>query len=197
VPHRSAADERLGHAVDADRALHPRRLTQLFHRLLERDGVEDGGEHAHVVGGRAGDVPLGAEGRAADEIASPDDHRELHAHPADLDALAGDFVQLIPFDAKAPFGAEPLPADLEEHALVNRLGGGGGHRAGIIRMGVRGERRAFEPKITTKSPSARSDSWAVKLNAAWTPRWNFLKNDRLGKASWKPVVPSEITSCAS
>jgi hypothetical protein len=75
----AAADEGLADALDVDRRHHARRLAETFHRFLQRQRVDDGREHAHVVGGGALDVAVLGKGRAADEIAAPDDHRELDA----------------------------------------------------------------------------------------------------------------------
>ena len=111
---------------------HARRLAHRFHRFLEGDGVEDGGEHAHVVGGGAGDVAFFAEGRAADEISAADDDGELDAGFADVHQLAGDAVELIALDARAALRTETFAADLQEHTLVGRAIG---HGRGIIRVG--------------------------------------------------------------
>jgi hypothetical protein len=120
VAHGAAADERLGHAVDADRAEHTCRLAHRLHRFLKRDGVEHCGEHSHVVGGRAGDVPVLGKRRAADEIPAPHDNPQLHTHLGDINALAGDVFQLSGFDPETSLVAKSFAADLQEHALVGR-----------------------------------------------------------------------------
>src|SRR5437763_166231 len=79
-------DERLADAVDADRAENARGLAHRFHGLLQCDGVEDGCEHAHVVGGGAGNVSIFSERRATDEVAAAHDDTKLHAHLRDFNA---------------------------------------------------------------------------------------------------------------
>ena len=53
VAHRAAADVGLGDLGDRDRRLHARVHAVLLERVLQRQRVEDGREHAHVVAGRA------------------------------------------------------------------------------------------------------------------------------------------------
>jgi hypothetical protein len=122
VAHGAAADPRLADAVDADGGEDPRGLAHLFHGFLERQGVDDGREHPHVVGGRAVDVAVFGEGRAADEVAAPDDDGELDAGLPDLGALGGDVLQVVGLEAEAPLVAEPFAADLEQDALELQVG---------------------------------------------------------------------------
>ena len=74
----AAADEGLGDAVDADGG-HARAWAGRIVSIVswKREGVDDGGEHAHVVGGGARDVAGVGEGFAADEVAAADDDGEL------------------------------------------------------------------------------------------------------------------------
>ena len=53
VPHRAAADVGLGDLRDRDRRLHARDRAGALERVLERQRVQDRGEHAHVVAGGA------------------------------------------------------------------------------------------------------------------------------------------------
>ena len=46
-----------------------------FERVLEGEGVDDGGEHAHVVGGPV--HVLGLVGDAAEDVAAADDDGDL------------------------------------------------------------------------------------------------------------------------
>ena len=78
VAHRAAADVRLGDLGDRDRRLHADVDAELLERVLERQRVEHGREHPHVVGGRA----VHARGRArhaAVDVARADDDRDLDA----------------------------------------------------------------------------------------------------------------------
>ena len=107
---------------------HARRLAHGFHRLLQRHAVDDGGEHAHVVGGRPLDVLGFGEGRATDEVAAADDDGQLHAQLGDLHALACHALQLGAADAQAAFLAETLAGDLQQYTFV---GGSGGLGTGL------------------------------------------------------------------
>ena len=53
VPDRPAADVRLGDVGDVERRLHARRRAGALERVLESQRVHHGGQHSHVVGGRA------------------------------------------------------------------------------------------------------------------------------------------------
>ena len=53
---------------------------EAFEGVLQGQAVEDGGEHAHVVGGGfLDDVAAGGELGAAEDVAAADDDGELHA----------------------------------------------------------------------------------------------------------------------
>ena len=53
MPHGAPADVRLGHLMHLDGAHHARVLAHLLKRVLQRERIDDGGEHAHVVAGHA------------------------------------------------------------------------------------------------------------------------------------------------
>ena len=55
---RDADHERLGDLRHRDRALHARGRAEFFQRVLQRQGVDDGREHAHVIARRALDAAL-------------------------------------------------------------------------------------------------------------------------------------------
>ena len=82
-------DERLGYRPDLDRGLHPGRDVALLERVLQRQGVDDRGEHAHVVAGHPVD-PLLARRHTADDVAAADHDRELDAEAMHLGDLVGD-----------------------------------------------------------------------------------------------------------
>ena len=50
VAHGAAADVVLAHLVDADRGHHARVHAERFERILHRERIHHGGEHAHVIG---------------------------------------------------------------------------------------------------------------------------------------------------
>jgi hypothetical protein len=78
VADRLAADVGLGELVDLDGALHPGRHADLLERVLQGQGVDDRGEHAHVVGGDAADR-LAAVLLAAPDVAAADDDADLQS----------------------------------------------------------------------------------------------------------------------
>ena len=78
-------------------------------RLLDREGVEDGREHAHVVAGRAVHA-LRGRGHAAVDVAAADHERELEAVRAHLDELARERVDRLLRRARtraSPSGPRP------------------------------------------------------------------------------------------
>ena len=58
-------------------------------RVLQGDGVDDRGQHPHVIAGHAVD-PLGGRGDAAEDVAAADDDGDLDAEFVHLDDLVGD-----------------------------------------------------------------------------------------------------------
>ena len=62
----------------ADRGHDPRRHAGLLAGVLERQGVHDRGEHAHVVAGGALHAPGGGR-EAAEDVAAADDDGDLDA----------------------------------------------------------------------------------------------------------------------
>jgi hypothetical protein len=66
-------------------------------RVLERHGVEEGGEHARVVGSCAVH-PLGRGFHAAVDVPRADNDRELDSGVVDADDLARDVRQPVAVD---------------------------------------------------------------------------------------------------
>ena len=84
-----------------DRGLHARRLVDGLQRVLQRERVDDGREHAHVVGAGAVHAARRAA-HAPQDVAATDDDRDLDAEigasARDLvgDALHDDGVDAVP-----------------------------------------------------------------------------------------------------
>ncbi len=87
MPDGPAADVRLGHLMHLDGGHHARGHAGLFERVLQRQRVDHGGQHAHVIRRHAIHVH-GRRRHAAKEIAA------AH-HQPDLHAGAGDFGDLL------------------------------------------------------------------------------------------------------
>ena len=88
----------------------------LLERVLQRQRVHDGGEHAHVVGAVALDV-----GRlpAAPDVAAAHDDRGLDAEVDDLGQLARDQPGGVGVDAGlGGAGSERLAGELQQDPLV-------------------------------------------------------------------------------
>ena len=84
----AAADERLGDRAHLDGGDDPRDHVLLLERVLQREGVDDRRQHAHVVGRRAVHAAR-ARGDAAEDVAAADDDGRLDAHALDFgDVLA-------------------------------------------------------------------------------------------------------------
>ena len=81
VPDRAQRDERLGDLRHRDRGLHACRLADRLERVLQRERVDHGGEHAHVVGAGAVHAARRA-GHAPPDVAAADDDRDLDAELA-------------------------------------------------------------------------------------------------------------------
>ena len=82
----------------------------LFQRVLQGEAVDDGGEHAHVVGRDAVHV-AGGGGHAAEEVAAADHQADLHAGARDFGDLGGQGVDLFGIDAEtcaSPASTSPL-----------------------------------------------------------------------------------------
>src|SRR5262249_15629325 len=119
-----AADVRLGHRLHADGRLQARLAAEALQGVLQRQPVDDRGQHAHVVvGGLADDLAARAELGAAQDVATPDDDGQLHAALDDALGLPGDAQRLVDADAALAAGAEALAGELENDPLVFRLEG--------------------------------------------------------------------------
>ena len=116
----AAPDERLGDGAHLDGGEHARHDVQLLERILQRQGVDDRRQHAHVVGGGA-IHPLGAGGDAAEDVAAADDDGGLDAAALDVGDLAGDLVGDGRVDAEFLLAHQGFAGQLQENALI------GGH----------------------------------------------------------------------
>ncbi len=76
----AAPDVRLGQRFHPDGGHDPGVDADLLQNVLEREGVDDGGQHAHVVGGDPVES-LAAGGGPANDVAAADHERQA-ARPA-------------------------------------------------------------------------------------------------------------------
>ena len=118
MPLGPAADERLGDAVHFERAHQPRLAAQRLKGVLQRQAVDDRGQHAHVVGGGFVDARVaGGELGPAQDIAAADDDGDLHALLLGPVGLRGNVHDLLHADAPLAGGGEALARKLQNDAL--------------------------------------------------------------------------------
>src|SRR3990172_10266883 len=87
----AAADVGLGDGGDGDRALGADRESVPLQRVLQGEGVDDGGQHARVVGGGAVHAG-GGGGDAAEDVSRADDDSDFDPHALDRLQLPGDGI---------------------------------------------------------------------------------------------------------
>jgi len=101
----AATDERLGYLVHLDGGLHSSVHILFFERVLEGQGIDDGGQHSHVIGGNAvpylwpGRRRLGRNCRRLHDC-------DLNAEAVDVRKFGGDFVDAGGVDSKALLSSE-------------------------------------------------------------------------------------------
>ena len=83
VAHGAAPNVVLADLVDLQRRHDAYARAQALERVLHRKRVDDGREHAHLIGGHAIHAGLG-QARAAEDIAAADDETDLDAEPDDF-----------------------------------------------------------------------------------------------------------------
>src|SRR2546430_2084438 len=127
---RAPADVRLRDLDDRERRLHARRHTERLELRLEREGVDDHGEHAHVVARRLLDAVL-RDGRAAHDVAAADDDGDLRAEVVDLLDLVGEIPRVLRRDAELAIPEERLARELEKDPVVLHLRGQSHRRPAI------------------------------------------------------------------
>ena len=92
--------------------------TQLFDRVLQRNGVDHSREHAHVVGRDAVHVD-GLLRDATKEVAAADDDADLAAERVNGGNLSSHFVNKDGVDAETAACGQCFARDLEEDSFVH------------------------------------------------------------------------------
>ena len=132
VAHRAAADERLRYGAHLDRRRDACGHVDVLQRVLERERVDHGRQHAHVV--RGGAIHAFRAGReTAEEIAAADDDGRLDAELLDFSDLFRNLGRDGGIDPERLFPHERLARQLEEDAAVNGIG----HVSRIIPVAAR------------------------------------------------------------
>ena len=120
VAHGAAADVRLGDLVHEYGAHHPALHVALFQRVLQGDGVDDRGKHAHVVAAHPVHLP-GLLFHAAEEIPATHHQADFDAQGMNLGQLAGNLGHFIGVQAKAALASERLSRKLEHDSFVHSV----------------------------------------------------------------------------
>ena len=119
MANRTPPNERLGHLVHLDRRLHARIDALFFKRVLQSQRVDDGRQHAHVIGRDAVHV-LGLLGHAAEKIPATDHDRNLHTQLVHIGHFRRDLMNPRLVDAEALVGRQRLAGEFEQNAFENR-----------------------------------------------------------------------------
>ena len=96
------------------------KLAGLFNCVLQGDGVDHGGQHAHVIGGDAVHA-YGLLGDATEEVTAADDDADLTAGVGDLGDLLGDGLDEYRIDTETATRGQGLTRELEQNTLVHWL----------------------------------------------------------------------------
>lgn len=110
----SEADEGFCDCGDVDGGHAAGGVAEFRDGFAEGEAVDDGAEHAHVVGGGAVDEAVAGELGSADDVAASDDDGHLCAGAVCLDDLTGDEAEFVGIDSEAAFAGEGLAGEFEE-----------------------------------------------------------------------------------
>ena len=116
----SGPDIRLRHGADLQRRLHPHVHALLLQHIGHGHAVHGGGQHAHVVGTGALDMPL-AVLHAAPEVAAADDDAHLHTHFYTFLDDVSHPAHHLKIQANVLVACQRLAADLNEYPLIHWL----------------------------------------------------------------------------
>ena len=108
MPHRAPPNIGFRDLLHLNRRLHARGDADAFERILQGERVDDGREHAHVIGVRA--VHAGRFVRfPAPDVAATDDDRDRNAEPRDFGDLLGHPSRrdVTSTEASSPANASP------------------------------------------------------------------------------------------
>src|SRR5581483_3630962 len=119
VADRLAADVGLHHLLDVERRERAACKAGAAHRVLQRQGVHDRGQHSHVVG-RGPVHPRRARRHAAEDVPAADHHPDLQTHPRHRGDLGDDALDRLPVDAERILAHQGFPRQLEEDPFVLR-----------------------------------------------------------------------------
>src|ERR1017187_130981 len=117
MAYRAAPDERLGNRAHFDGGLHPRVHVVLFQCVLQRQRVDHGGQHPHVIARGAVEAVL-ARRQPAKDVAAADDDGQLDIQLLDVLDFPGDRVAGLGGNAVLAGAEQRLAAQLQHHAPI-------------------------------------------------------------------------------
>ena len=91
----------------------------LFQGVLQRQGIDDGGQHAHLVGGYAVHFPGGGRD-AAEDIAPAHHQTDLHAGGGHRSHFHSQFLDTRSIDTESRASGQRFAAELEQDPLILR-----------------------------------------------------------------------------
>ena len=142
------ANEGFGDGAHLDRRRDARHDVVVLERVLQREGVDDRGQHAHVVGGRPVHA-LGARRQAAEQVAAADDDRGLDAELLDLADVPGDAGGDRRVDPELLLAHEGFTGEFQEDTAID----GRRHRGDYIGFSqVAGRPGAWESRHPESQP---------------------------------------------
>ena len=119
MTNRAAANKRLGDLIHLDGGLYPGMNALLLQRVLQGQGVDDGGQHTHVVGGDTVHL-TGLLGHAAKEIPAANNNGDLDAQGLDVGKFSSNFVDAERIDAEALVCGQGLAGEFQQNAFEYR-----------------------------------------------------------------------------
>jgi hypothetical protein len=112
-----APDVRLRQLLHSDGGHDPRIEALLLENVLQRQGIDDGAKHPHVVRRHAVHAERG-ELRAAYHVPATDDQADLYASLDDGLDLIGEAVDALEVVSRAPVARQRLAGKFEQDSLV-------------------------------------------------------------------------------
>jgi len=93
-----------------------------FEDALHRQGVHDGSQHSHVIGGGPLDT-AGGFGNAAKDIAAADDQADFHALLMDGPDFPGNPLDNGGVETEIPVSHQSFAGQLEQYPAIGRFRG--------------------------------------------------------------------------
>src|ERR1700759_4741235 len=113
----ATADVGLGHLMHLDGAHHTGVMTDLFESVRQREGVDDGREHSHVIAGDAIHT-FRREGDAPEDIASADYDTDLNAFPGYSGDFIGQIANTVCIETERLRASHGFTAEFEKNPFV-------------------------------------------------------------------------------